>query len=370
MSVAPLSEPFEPHLHELFLERIEESKNMKALDWIDKQDFTRVGVTCGTCKLTKPFYCYKQQNQCRNGMQLNRCSKCRIIVMCPWSRMLGNMKNKSKRRGHGVPGIGINDLKRYYSQQRGRCYISGVILGVKHGDRDPYNISPERLDNNLGYVEGNVVLICQFLQIGHGHDYKPPEIRSWFNYDVTGDGFVFDPSIFEKIKKARRKKRKSIQKYSANGTVLSKTCTDCGIDKSMSGFSGTSASCKRCVLVRNTERINGCPRDFIKKIVSDSKYNSNARSSKRRRNDDSGVISSDLFGLFVSVITRQGGRCVVTGIPFIYQKGHTFAPSPDRIDNTKGYVDGNVEFVIAPLNTQCKPPNSELRTLIKRNDLF
>lgn len=47
------------------------------------------------------------------------------------------------------------------------------------------------------------------------------------------------------------------------------------------------------------------------------------------------------------------GRCAVTGMPFKTGKGFGpkfFSPSLDRIDRDKGYVEGNVRFVIWAVN--------------------
>jgi hypothetical protein len=370
MSVAPLSIKFETHLHELFLERIEKKGNTKAMKWIGTHDVAHVGVTCGTCKETKPFYCYGQGPSWKYGIQVGKCIKCFNGDNCPWVVMLSAMKSHSKGK-RPAPEIGVDDLKRYYAEQGERCEISGAVIKDKCGDHDPYNASPERLDNAVHYVEGNVVLICQFLQLGQDYDFRPPEIRSWFNYNATGDGFVFDPSIFTKpIKKVCRERRYSIKTYDDTGAVISKTCTDCGNDKTVSCFSGKLSYCKPCKNTRDTERINGSPYEFVMKIVYTANRSTRRRGTKRRRNDDSGTSDDKLPDLFISTITRQGGRCSITRIPFVYRTGHKFVPSPDRIDNARGYVEGNVEFIIAPLNTRHKPPNDEMRAMVNNKNLF
>ena len=339
------------------------------MKWIGAHDVARVGVTCGGCKETKPFYCYKQNKYWKYGINVCNCTKCLNGSSCPYSVMLSHMKHSSKNRGHPLPEIDVDDLKRYYTKQNKRCMISGALIKEKCRDHDPYNASPERLDNAVHYVEGNVVLICQFLQISKG-DYRPPEIRSWFNYDGKGDGFVFDPSIFIKPSKVRREPGTPIKTYDDMGAVISKTCTECGKDKPVSCFSGTRSYCKPCDVNKHTDWINGSPYGFVMKMVGDANASTRRRGKKRRRNDDSGTSDYKLFELFVSIITRQGGRCSITGIPFVYRKRHKFAPSPDRIDNSRGYVEGNVEFIITPLNTGHKPPNDEMRVMVNNNKLF
>jgi len=53
--------------------------------------------------------------------------------------------------------------------------------------------------------------------------------------------------------------------------------------------------------------------------------------------------------------SRQGGRCAISGIELIINKGrksdkHLRLASLDRIDSTKGYLKGNVRFIAVPLN--------------------
>jgi hypothetical protein len=47
---------------------------------------------------------------------------------------------------------------------------------------------------------------------------------------------------------------------------------------------------------------------------------------------------------------KARGTCAATGRPFVMVPGHPGAPSPDRLENAYGYVEGNVQFVMAWLN--------------------
>ena len=52
---------------------------------------------------------------------------------------------------------------------------------------------------------------------------------------------------------------------------------------------------------------------------------------------------------FEAIYQAQDGVCVETGVPFDLQsKG--LMPSPDRIDNAAGYIDGNIRFVTWRVN--------------------
>ena len=55
------------------------------------------------------------------------------------------------------------------------------------------------------------------------------------------------------------------------------------------------------------------------------------------------------FARFKAIYDAQGGRCVESGAPFVFDSKDLF-PSPDRIDNNGGYEDGNVRFVVWRVN--------------------
>jgi NAD-dependent dihydropyrimidine dehydrogenase PreA subunit len=374
MLVGRLTLPFEKYRHGAFIARLEKSKNTKALAFISTHDATTVGVLCGSCKETKPFYSYGQNKTRKYGIDFTKCTKCKHCSDCPYSSMLSAMKKSSNRRGYSSPEYTVDDLKEMYKKQHGRCAISGAPMKEKRGNHDPYNMSPERLDNKKGYVAGNVILICQFLQISKG-DYLPIEIRSWFNYDAIDDGFVFDTIDFTKpLKKTRRDPITPIKTYNDNGVLISKTCTDCSVDKKMSCYNkanGTewgSSFCKPCAIIRKIQRINTTPYNFIMTLANNATASTKKRGNKRSRNDDSGISDTNLGDFFISIIKKQKGRCAITNIPFVYKTCHKFAPSPDRIENGKGYIAGNVEMIIVPLNTPIKPPNAELRELVIKNN--
>lgn len=56
------------------------------------------------------------------------------------------------------------DLMRAYEKQDGLCALTGVVLLW----REPYGISIDRIDNNLGYIPGNVQLVTRDANSGKG----------------------------------------------------------------------------------------------------------------------------------------------------------------------------------------------------------
>ncbi len=58
-------------------------------------------------------------------------------------------------------------LEAMWSAQAGRCYHFGVPLATDAADADsPARVSIDRINNDEGYVKGNVVLTCQAANLG------------------------------------------------------------------------------------------------------------------------------------------------------------------------------------------------------------
>lgn len=50
---------------------------------------------------------------------------------------------------------------------------------------------------------------------------------------------------------------------------------------------------------------------------------------------------------------RFDGKCELTGLPFDWSKGtmHSFSPSIDRIDSSRGYTQDNCRFILLAINS-------------------
>lgn len=156
------------------------------------------------------------------GFGLQNVGKGIYIARCPYEVLICSAKSNSKSRGHDEPELTVPIVKKMYITQKGRCPVKKERMKEKHGDGDHFNMSIERINNNIGYTIANTILICQKYQVSTG-DYPIKEISSWFKYDSTTDGFVYDKSIFSKPTTTWRKPRKIIH----DGD--NKSCTDCDV---------------------------------------------------------------------------------------------------------------------------------------------
>jgi hypothetical protein len=78
-----------------------------------------------------------------------------------------NISNSRKRAAKfgWKNNLTIPYLAKLWFEQKGRCALTGIMLEYESGDlqsKNPYRTSVDRIDNNLGYVQGNVRLLTHW----------------------------------------------------------------------------------------------------------------------------------------------------------------------------------------------------------------
>jgi hypothetical protein len=144
-----------------------------------------------------------------------------------------------------------------------------------------------------------------------------------------------------------------------------KTCTVCKIEKPLSDYwnrkwknkSGEFSrslrpDCKTCAGLRHKQKYTAELRAGNPRILAGELINRMKDRTKKHGYEESVDFTTNEV---VEIITN--GKCSVTGYPF--RLGTTgsnkcknpFNPSPDRIDNTRGYSKDNVQWVVFIYNT-------------------
>lgn len=123
-------------------------------------------VVCEACKKTF-LKENKQINRTKRNNGVHCCS--RLCVnrylsekkIKPMSYNLRNAKRLSKQKGLDCT-LTIEYLQNMFENQKGLCAISGVPIELvwKNNVKKINQVSIDRLDNNLGYVIGNVHLVA------------------------------------------------------------------------------------------------------------------------------------------------------------------------------------------------------------------
>ena len=84
-----------------------------------------------------------------------------------WQEILvASARATIKTDKYGPSDLDVVYINELYEKQGGRCYWLGLPLVASTMKRDPRRPSLDRLDSSKGYVRGNVVLACQFANMG------------------------------------------------------------------------------------------------------------------------------------------------------------------------------------------------------------
>tara|TARA_Y100001970_G_C13483638_1_gene485594 strand:- start:64 stop:444 length:381 start_codon:yes stop_codon:yes gene_type:complete len=86
--------------------------------------------------------------------------KCLNYPNIMFGRAVSNARNRALKKN--IPfDLTRDDVMKMFDDQDGRCYYSGLKLNVVKADasrtHDPFKMSLDCVDPNLGYVKGNVV---------------------------------------------------------------------------------------------------------------------------------------------------------------------------------------------------------------------
>lgn len=353
---------FDEQKFQVFLERVKKSNNRKLLDFI-KQVGKEYSVKCKDCKQMCFLYQYLQRKtSSKHGIRFGKCSKCIESSRDPFTRKVKDMKKRTKRRNRKGRNNGSvfydtsEKLKAIFDKQKGLCFYSGEPMKMTSDKTfDPNSMSIERLNEELGYIEGNCVFVRLKFQLatkGVPIDVKKRIVQALKTPIKDAITKNLTKQDFEKIKthvcmpKARRQ-------MEVAGIPLQQ-CHQCQKFKEFEHFSkfrdSIRTNCKTC------ENIYSCARrktyrGFVMKLVDAARGSAIERGSrKRKRNDNSGDLDENLFDVVVNKILQQNGCCALTGFAFIFEPNSPFQPSIDRLDNSKGYTKDNIQIVISTVN--------------------
>jgi len=76
----------------------------------------------------------------------------------PFRHRCNKARQRAKHRGLDFD-IDSGYIKTLWDKQQGKCYYSGIDITIDGSDPDT-NLTIDRIDNDQGYVQGNIALAC------------------------------------------------------------------------------------------------------------------------------------------------------------------------------------------------------------------
>jgi hypothetical protein len=104
---------------------------------------------------------WNRANRSRVRANHQRCTR-----MASWMKFLATKsRHDAKRRGRDCD-LTETDIRELFERQKGHCFWLGIELKPSLEPHDPQRPSVDRLDITRGYTRDNVVLACQFANMG------------------------------------------------------------------------------------------------------------------------------------------------------------------------------------------------------------
>ena len=132
-----------------------------------------------------------------------------------------------------------------------------------------------------------------------------------------------------------------------------RTCTECGETKPLSGFEHTARgirrTCSTCILAKRAKKASSSPEAFLNVLCVQLK------SQRSKQGVQFNLTTEDVIALWY----EQGGRCAISGVVMTHQRDgkagdgrkKDFNVSIDRINPQGPYVRKNVQLVANRVNT-------------------
>jgi len=157
-------------------------------------------LPCNVCKDIKPktseFFQLRRTQPLQTGEILfdRTCKKCKVKATDRrrHASLFNHIKTlyqyaKYRAKIQQIPfTIPPKYLHQLFEIQEGKCALTGVPLERKAYDKgiNITNISVDKIDPSLGYVEGNIQLVCYWVNVAK-FNLATEEFKKWCGYVVS-----------------------------------------------------------------------------------------------------------------------------------------------------------------------------------------
>lgn len=358
-----MNDGFDQSCFNNFIQRAKQNKHARLLQFINNVEPNHV-IECPHCNKKRFLYQYSQREKYKNGLEIWKCLICKHqSKRDTLSNILTGMKKRTEERnakGRKHEPIfykKIDDLEKLLQEQNYLCYYSNEEMktwsDISH---DGQVISIERLDDKIGYSRDNCVFVClkyNFCDRNNlSAEQKKKYVEAMMN-PVELKDFISPLTKKDFEKPQRSQKKREVRETKVEDGIQLQKCSLCREFLPSERFrklrNTIHTQCKKCQNAHDRQRVN-TPNGVIEQKIKDAKRHANDRAEKNNRDDESDIVDVNLKELVIERLFEQNLCCAVTKLPFVFELGSPETPSIKRIDNTKGYVKGNICLVLGVIN--------------------
>ena len=246
-----------------------------------------------------------------------------------------------RSRGRELAGkhdIDLAFLEQLWQEQDGRCYYSNIPMMFVNNE---WRVSLERLDNNQGYIRGNVVLCCiEFNTKSQWSISKVDHVITVSDSNIANTRVTFTDT---------QKKKYTKHATLIDNGITSHKCTYCENFKSIDSFhKDVSRGCKICVKKRTLDRT---PKQVLQHLLITAKNSARLRAEKQPMS--SRGICDIVFEDLIELYNKQKGLCAYSGLPLQFGSylDKDWVASLERIDPLNGYTKDNICLICIEFNS-------------------
>jgi hypothetical protein len=293
---------------------------------------------------------WKMSDQFKHGFRCIDCEHKRLneygkTSLGFFKRMIFAMKTATKQKqgnGRDICNVELTyqNLLDLYDEQNGKCWYTGIQLN--YGSLVDWKISPERLNNDIGYIKGNVKLVC--LEFNNARQWTHEKIASLKKLSISKTNLK---DLEEQVELASSHKKvisKIIERKLIVDSITVYLCLRCKehkkIDQYTMSKSGTNSYCIPCDSIKRKEYSNTL-RGFVLGKIASAKN----RSIKRKQE-----FTIDMEWAFQQLLIQKG-RCYYSGIPLTFTINTPWQLSVERLDSCIGYTKENTVLICLEFNT-------------------
>ena len=309
-------------------------------------DPTRTCSICGEVKAATEFY-GTNKLQCKPCKKLIRLTRINSDPKEYFKELLKSAKQSAKERGEkgrveaSEFSITLEDVMKLHTTQNGKCAYSGIPY-VCLLEQD-WRASIERLNPQKGYVLDNIALVV--LELNGCAQWSYAKIEELKGHLCT----TFEPQTADfKCVRKNRENRGELEQFIINDIECVK-CKFCSEVKPKVLFNSVlDNGCKECISKYHKD-YKKTPYGHVKQMMLGMKSRTKERNDKGRNHDECDISYEDC----VQIFNDQSGLCFYSGIPMKFGSyiETNWICSAERLDESKGYIKGNVCLICFEFNT-------------------